>query len=47
MAPPNMENTLEVKFHDGFYPSENVHIMNTPRWDFGMRRYNPKLLARS
>jgi hypothetical protein len=22
-------NTLEVQFHEGFYPSENLHIMNT------------------
>jgi hypothetical protein len=40
-------NTLEVKFHDGFCPSENVHIMNTHIWEFGMWRYNLKLLTRS
>jgi hypothetical protein len=34
-----------VKFHEGFYPSENVHIMNTHIREFGMRRYNMKLLT--
>ena len=47
MAPPDVENTLEVKFPEGLYPSENVHIMNTHIWESRMRRYNLKLLTRS
>jgi hypothetical protein len=29
MAPPDMENTLEVRVYEGFYPTQNMHIMNT------------------
>ena len=43
MAPPDVKNTLEVKFPEGFYPSENVHIMNTHKWEAGNQEKQPEV----